>query len=61
MSKKYDVTIIRTDYRAGMFAVEAEDKETAVKLALEQAKNTKVTDWNVGTPDYEVEDVQEAK
>lgn len=56
--KAYHVTILRTDYQAMVFKVEASSEEDAKELALVQAENTY---FNRGNADYEVEDIQEVQ
>ena len=55
---KYEVTISRISYSTLTFGVEAEDKDQAVELALDEAYNT---GWSENSADYDVEDVSETE
>ena len=55
---RYEVTISRISYSTLTFGVEAEDKDQAVELALDEAYNT---GWSENSADYDVEDVSETE
>jgi hypothetical protein len=55
---KYEVTISRISYSTLTFGVEAEDKDQAVELALDEAYNT---GWSENSANYDVEDVSETE
>ena len=49
---KYEVEITRVSYSTLTFGVEAESKEQAEKLAMEQAYNT---GWDEDSAEYEID------
>ena len=49
---KYEVEITRVSYSTLTFGVEAESKEQAEKLAMEQAYNTS---WDEDSAEYEID------
>ena len=55
---RYEVTISRISYSTLTFGVEAEDKDQAVELALDEAYNT---GWSENSANYDVEDVSETE
>ena len=54
--KKYSIEITRISYATSTFEIEAENEDTAIELAMDEAYNTS---FDEDTANYEVESVIE--